>query len=304
MNIDVLWNKYSLPDYPNGKRSMSRSRFVQAIGEIISSPLDALVSLPAVQINEITHGDSLELTGCVPAKADLILEDMPYNTTACDWDKEPIDLQKYWETRLRLIKPTGVICLTASQPFTTDLIMSNRGMFKYEWIWKKNRVTNVFMGRKQPLKAHENICVFYNHQPTYNPQMEARAYNSHTKGEQVIEGRGIYEGSMIIAPAVKKGDLSLAKSVQEFKSVHTIGKDRTLHPTQKPVGLFEYLIRTYTNEGDLVFDGFGGSGTTAIAAYRTKRNFIVIEKDKRYFEIASKRLYQERNPLSTFDEAS
>lgn len=266
--------------------------------------VDALVSLPLIKVNEITHGDSLKLTGCVPAKADLILEDMPYNTTACDWDKEPIDLKRYWETRLELIKPTGVICLTASQPFASKLIASNYKMFKYEWIWEKTSCGSFQLAKIRPMKYHENILVFAKGKNTYNPIMqeaseasvERYGYNFNN-----IPARGLNH----IASGHYKPDLDrditkvYPRSVQRFKSIRN-----ALHPTQKPVGLFEYLIRTYTNEGELVFDGFGGSGTTAIAAYRTKRDFIVIEKDKKYFEIASKRLYQERNPLSTFDEAS
>ncbi len=269
-----------------------------------SFPVELPVSLPTIKINEITLGDSLELTCCVPAKADLILEDMPYNTTACDWDKEPIDLHKYWESRMKLIKPTGVICLTASQPFTSKLVMSNHKMFKYEIIWDKKKATNMLNAKHQPLRKHENILVFYSGKCTYNPQ---KILNP--KG---TEKRSLYkygrenEGGETVGKISKGGvsdeyeaDKLLPTSIYEFSK-----PNKPVHPTQKPVGLFEYLIRTYTNEGDLVFDGFGGSGTTAIAAHRTKRNFIVIEKDKKYFEIASKRLYQERNPLSNFDEAS
>lgn len=271
-------------------------------GQEVISPLDTLVSLPPIALNEITFGDSLELAGCVPAKADLILEDMPYNTTVCDWDKEPIDLKKYWESRMELIKPTGVICLTASQPFTSKLVFSNYQMFKYDWCWRKSNVSGFLNAKKRPLRQHEEILIFSKNTPRYFPQyfekQSIRKPQKTVKRENQVYGK--YEEGVYRTIADDKG---YPRSVIEFSTAYH-AREAGLHPTQKPVGLFEYLIRTYTNEGELVFDGFGGSGTTAIAAYRTKRNFIVIEKDKRYFEIASKRLYQERNPLSTFDEAS
>lgn len=263
-------------------------------------PVELPVSLPLVKVNEITHGDSLELTGCVPAKADLILEDMPYNMTACKWDKEPIDLKKYWESRMELIKPTGVICLTASQPFTSELVISNKNMFKYEWIWKKNVASNFMQYKFMPARIHENILIFASGKTTYNAIMENKNPKSLERMKYKFKDRKATEhyNNKTMEDTSNRQEQMYPTSVKKFN------REVGMHPTQKPVGLFEYLIRTYTNEGELVFDGFGGSGTTAIAAYRTKRNFIVIEKDKRYFEIASKRLYQERNPLSTFDEAS
>jgi len=267
--------------------------YLDLLDEIAKSSVDCQVSLPLIKVNEITHGDSLELTGCVPAKASLILEDMPYNTTACDWDKEPIDLKRYWGSRMELIKPTGVICLTASQPFTSKLVMSNYKMFKYEWIWKRDRASGFLNAKIMPMKEHESILIFMN-KLKYNPIMTI-GKPSHSIGKAIgtkVNG-GTYGDFNRIE---REGKEKYPKTILEFKRPHP-----PIHKTQKPVGLFEYLIRTYTNEGDLVFDGFGGSGTTAIAAYRTKRNFIVIEKDKRYFEIASKRLYQERNPLHAFE---
>lgn len=259
--------------------------------------VDALVSLPAIQINEITHGDSLELTGCVPAKADLILEDMPYNTTQNHWDKEPIDLKRYWESRMELIKPTGVIILTATQPFTSKLILSNTQMYRYDLIWYKALGTGHLNANKMPMRNHEHILVFYKKLPTYNPIMRVG----------IMRTKGSKKGNTTTNYGKFDGKETINNTYYPQSVIDITNGDRTKenqHPTQKPVGLFEYLIKTYTNEGELVFDGFGGSGTTAIAAYRTKRNFIVIEKDKKYFEIASKRLYQERNPLHNFDEAS
>jgi site-specific DNA-methyltransferase (adenine-specific) len=253
-------------------------------------PLEAEVGLPPLQLNEIYNDDSFELCKRVPAKTvDLILEDMPYNTTACEWDVK-IDLQLYWETRLRILKPTGVVVLTASQPFTTELIMSNMKMFKYEWIWEKTHPTQFAMVSKRPLKAHENILVFSYMQPTYNPQMRKGEPN-HSMGA-IVNGGEINSNSQIKTKAVQsqQSEMKYPKSVQKFANP----REKDMHETQKPVGLFEYLIRTYTNEGDLVFDGFGGSGTTAVAAHKSKRNFIVIEKEKKYFDLAKRRLDIER----------
>ena len=246
------------------------------------------------------NNDCLYVMPAIADKSvDMILADLPYGTTACKWDTI-IPFEPLWKEYKRIIKDNGAIVLTASQPFTSKLVMSNYKMFKYEWIWIKNRGSNFASVKKIPIKEHESCLVFYNSKITYNPIMQGR-----TGG-----------GKQRVTKPFKKTRSKISEHGVEVNGAEWLSEDRYpsswqkfncevgMHPTQKPVGLFEYLIRTYTNEGDLVFDGFGGSGTTAIAAHRTKRNFIVIEKDKRYFEIASKRLYQERNPLSTFDEAS
>lgn len=258
--------------------------------------VDALVGLPPLQLNEIYNDDSFKLIERVPAKTvDLILEDMPYNTTACEWDVK-IDLQLYWETRLRILKPTGVVILTGSQPFTTDLINSNRKMFKYEWIWDKDQGSNIMNAKKQPLKVHENVLIFYNTFGTYNPQMRvANKFNIRpvTDGKSNIYGRETNHSDDY------NNEARYPKSIYQYScNLKEVNKVNREHPTQKPVGLFEYLIRTYTNEGDLVFDGFGGSGTTAIAAHKAKRNFIVIEKEKKYFDLAKRRLDNERAQLT------
>jgi len=241
---------------------------------------------------EILLGDCLELMKNIPnGSIDMILADLPYQTTNLGWDIS-IDMEALWSEYYRTAKENAVIVLFGSQPYTSKLILSNIEDFKYEWIWHKNKVTNVLNAKKQPLKAHENILVFYRKQPTYNPIKEKRSENSHTKGEQIFEGKGIYEGKnkIMISPKVEKDSLSYPKSVKYFKSVHSIGKNKTLHPTQKPTELFEYLIKTYTNEGDLVLDNTAGSGTTAIACLNTNRQFIVMEKEKKYYDIILKRV--------------
>ena len=251
-------------------------------------------------IDCILHGDSFDLVKDIPDHSiDLILEDMPYNSTNCEWDVK-IDLELYWETRLRILKPTGVVILTASQPFTTDVIVSNRGMFKYELIWNKNMPTGAFNANKRPLKGHENILVFYDRQPVYNPIKTKRSEDELkrfmikpivTKIKNSVYGE--FERTVLGRDAIYK----MPDSKLFFDVVNGRNGDKEEHPTQKPVGLFEYLIRTYTNEGDLVFDGFGGSGTTAIAASKCNRHFIVIEKEKKYFDASQKRLTEFRSQL-------
>jgi site-specific DNA-methyltransferase (adenine-specific) len=269
------------------------------INESDNIPVDALVGLPPLQLNEIYNDDSFKLIERVPAKTvDVILEDMPYNTTACEWDVK-IDLELYWETRLRILKPTGVVILTGSQPFTTDLINSNRNMFKYEWIWDKVQPSGQLTAKYRPMKIHENVCIFYLDNPIYNRQFTKRDQQD----IRVNAIRNKNNQTNKVAYAHLNGvnnkyaddyDQTLVnpKTIIEFSKQPD--RNAFLHPTQKPVGLFEYLIRTYSNEGDLVFDGFGGSGTTAIAAHKCKRNFIVIEKEKKYFDLAVRRLDIER----------
>ena len=246
-------------------------------------------------------GDSFKfLEGCPPNVFDLILEDMPYNTTECEWDVK-IDLELYWETRLRILKPTGVIVLSGTQPFTTDLINSNRKMFKYCWVWDKGTAGNFVIAKIRPLQYHEDIIIFCNGKTIYNPVM---GYANKDKIRPVSSGRKSPEHTKIKSGMqIHSNDydnerrfpntiLDISKMGGECNPIHSI------HPTQKPVGLFEYLIRTYSNENDLVFDGFGGSGTTAVAAHKSKRNFIVIEKEQKYFDLATRRLDNERRQLS------
>ena len=235
-------------------------------------------------INTVLQGDCLELMKDIPDKSiDMILCDLPYGTTACKWDTI-IPFEPLWEQYKRIIKDNGAIVLTASQPFTSALVMSNIKMFKYEWIWNKNRGTGIFNAKKAPLKSHENVLVFYSKQPKYNPQMtEGEPYTA-KQGKQ-SDSFGLNTGKEIIT--INKGE-RYPLSSQYFISTN----GHNVHPTQKPVALFEYLIKTYTNEGDLVLDNCAGSGTTGVAARNTGRNFILMEKEQEYIDIINKRLSQ------------
>lgn len=227
---------------------------------------------------KLIHGDCLELMKEIPdASVDMILCDLPYGTTACAWD-QIIPFDAMWEQYRRLTKKNAAITLTSSQPFTTSLIVSNMGEFRYTWVWEKEQGVNFLLSKKQPMKVHEDVCVFYRAQPTYNPQM--------TPGRPYISGKGD-SGEVT-------GNITKTKTKNEGsrypRSIQAINRETGLHPTQKPVALMEYLIRTYTNEGDTVLDNCMGSGTTGVACVNTNRNFIGIEKDEKYFAIAQKRI--------------
>ena len=227
-----------------------------------------------MELNTIYQGDCLELMKDIPDKSiDRRLCDLPYGTTACKWDTI-IPFEPLWELYKRIIKDNGAIVLTASQPFTSALIMSNIEMFKYCCYWKK-RPVNFLNAKHQPLRNIEDIIVF--NTKKYNPQdlvhrvkINKRSNSTETNGAHGNENISEYTG-------------------YPTQLLEYIG-ERGLHPTQKPVPLFEYLIKTYTNEGDLVLDNCMGSGTTAIACINTGRNFIGIEKDEEYFNIAQKRV--------------
>mgnify|MGYP003440580027 FL=1 len=223
-------------------------------------------------------------------KVDLILADLPYGTTACKWDSI-LPFKDMWIEFERLIKPNGVIVLTASQPFTSALVMSNPKMFKYEWIWEKNRGTGFLTAKKIPLKIHENILVFYNKQPTYNPQKTMADENKIDK-RKTLNNLPFRKDTVTVKEGytrIRKADdgTRYPVSVQNFNNSNNVN---SLHPTQKPIDLMEYLIKTYTNEGDLVLDCCMGSGTTCLAAKRTGRSYIGIEQDEKYFKIAEQRL--------------
>jgi site-specific DNA-methyltransferase (adenine-specific) len=242
---------------------------------------------------EILLGDCLELMNDIPnGNIDMILADLPYGTTACKWDTI-IPFDKLWEQYERIIKPNGAIVLTASQPFTTELINSKRTLFRYEMIWAKNMPTGAFNANKMPMKSHENVLVFYKSLPTYNPQKTKRTEKElkrFMKEPIVTKIENSVYGSFDRTVLGRDAEMKNPNSLLLFDVVNGRSGDKQPHPTQKPVALFEYLIKTYTNEGDIVLDNCAGSGTTAIACLKTNRQFIVMEKEQKYYDIILKRV--------------
>ena len=229
-------------------------------------------------------GDCLELMKDIPDKSvDMILADLPYGTTASKWD-EIIPFEPLWEQYERITKDNGAIVLTASQPFTTKLIMSKSDWFRYTWVWNKKKPGNIFLAKKQPMKIHEDIVVFSKKPHFYNPQMVKRDKVRKSKNYGTGESFG---GTKEKEDKVYTYTHTYPKSIIEFSNARQKGK---VHPTQKPVELFEYLIKTYTNEGDTVLDNVMGSGSTGVACLNTNRSFIGIELDDKYFNIAKERL--------------
>ena len=241
-----------------------------------------------METNVCYQGDCLEVMKDIPDKSvDMILCDLPYGTTACRWDVV-IPFEPLWEQYKRIIKDNGAIVLFGSEPFSSALRMSNIKNYKYDWIWEKAIGANPLLCKKQPMKYHENISVFYKKQPTYNPQMtkgKLRNKKPEMFGNKTDENWG---GAMRDIKGIDNvNDLYYPRSYQYFSNANQ--KDK-LHPTQKPVALFEYLIKTYTNEGDLVLDNCAGSGTTGVACKNLNRNFILIEKDEKYCEVIKERV--------------
>jgi len=225
-----------------------------------------------------------------PKSIDMILCDLPYGTTQCKWDVI-IPFKDLWEQYERIIKDNGAIVLTSAQPFTSLLISSNIELFKYSWVWEKSKATGYLNSKRRPLVAHEDVLVFAKKQTKYNPQM--------VLGKPYYKGiahrpTDVYGEQKEILVENKDG-LRYPRTVQYFKTAESEG--RVYHPTQKPIALFEYLIKTYTDENDVVLDNCMGSGTTAIACKRTNRNYIGYEKDKKYFDIINERLlnFSEKN---------
>lgn len=235
--------------------------------------------------------DCLELLRTLPDNSvDLFLQDPPFNTTACKWEYDLIPLfPKLWEQWLRVGKENAAFIFMSAQPFTTDLINSNRKLFRYENIWNKGMGVNPQLANKMPMKSHENIVLFYRKLPTYNPQKrKGMPYKKKaTEGKYVGNTFKIKERVNYDNPSGDRLPLSIVDFKHESSRFATQnGQNR--HPTQKPIKLFEYLIKTYSNEDDIVFDGYLGSGTTALAAYNTNRNFIGSELDKTYFDSMKK----------------
>ena len=225
-------------------------------------------------------GDCLELLAAVPdASVDLVLTDLPYGTTANAWDI-PLPLDKLWTHWLRVAKPATPFVFTASQPFTTDLINSRRDLFRYCWVWDKTKGGGFVNAKKQPMKSHEDVVVFYRQQPTYNPQMEIR-------GKPRKKGGGKASPNTGVVPSVSFNNEYYPRSIITASTGSRVDK---FHPTQKPTELFEYLIRTYSNVDDVVLDCCAGAGTTAVAAEAAGCKWICMEKDESYAKQAIARI--------------
>ena len=229
----------------------------------------------------LMHGDCLEMMKLIPdGSVDMVLCDLPYGTTQNGWDSL-IPFDRLWAEYKRIGKENCAFVLTAQPPFDKVLGCSNLAMLKYEWIWEKTKATGHLNAKKQPMKAHENVLVFYGKQATYNPQ--------NTEGKPYIgSGGGSKNDNYGVFEAVREGSLDgsrYPRSVIQFAH-----ESKPVHPTQKPVALMEYFIRTYTNEGETVLDNTMGSGTTGVACVNTGRSFIGIERDEKYFDIAKSRI--------------
>ena len=232
---------------------------------------------------KLLNGDCLELMKQIEDKSiDMILCDLPYGTTACKWDTI-IPFEPLWEQYNRVIKDNGAIVLFGSEPFSSALRMSNIKSYKYDWVWDKVKPSTGLHAKIMPLKDYENILVFYKNKTIYNPQMsEAKE----RKDKPRVANNGEAFGGKEVLRQHENNGLSYPRAILTFSNAN---QNNRVHPTQKPVALFEYLIKTYTNENDLVLDNTMGSGTTCLAAKELNRNFIGIEKEPKYFKIACQR---------------
>lgn len=239
----------------------------------------------------LLNGDCLEIMQDIPDRSiDMILCDLPYGTTANKWDCV-IDICKLWYAYKRIIKENGAIILFCDEPFTSKLVSSNLKMFRYKWIWNKKRGSNFQNARFMPMKSHEEIAVFYKKKPVYNPQFWFSTPYKTKERKRNVEIQGIRGGSAasICTETISEDGRRYPLSILEFSR-----DGRRMHPTQKPVALLEYLIKTYTNEGETVLDNCMGSGSTGVACVNTGRKFIGMELDKKYFEIAKNRIDEAR----------
>jgi len=238
---------------------------------------------------DLRLGDCLDILPTLSGNSvDMVMVDLPYGTTACKWDSI-ISLDFLWKQYNRICKDDAAMVFTAAQPFTTTLASSNIDNFRYEWIWEKPQGTNPMNAKVMPLKSHENILVFYRSKPTYNPQMwYSTPYSGFSSDVSKI---GEVYGSQKSKHRDNPEGSRYPKTILKYK------QEKGLHPTQKPVGLMEYLIKTYTNEGDIVLDNTMGSGTTGVACMNCNRNFIGIESDKKYFDIAKERIEVGKLPI-------
>lgn len=254
---------------------------------------------------EIYKGDCLEVMKSIPDKSiDMILCDLPYAQTKNQWDTI-IPFDRLWEQYNRIIKDNGAIVLFANGMFTAELMMSNKKMWRYNLVWDKVLTSGFLNANRMPLRQHEDICVFYKKLPTYNPQ-KFEGKPNHSKGKPKENKNNNNYGTFNFVDNSKElGDMKHPTSIITVSKPHP---SKMLHPTQKPVDLLEFLIKTYTNEGELVLDNCMGSGSTGVACLNTNRKFIGIELDDKYFEIAENRLKEatekKEELLKVFDKSN
>ena len=248
-----------------------------------------------IEINKIYLEDCLiKLPEIDNESIDMILCDLPYGGTQNKWDII-IPFKPLWEQYERIIKKNGAIVLTASQPFTSLLVTSNLKLFRYELVWRKNKFSNFLDANRKPLKQHENILVFYKKLPIYNPQYTISKPYERWNTNKSVENQTNYGKHKPNHP--KSDGKRYPISVLDFDR-----EERPLHPTQKPVELFKYLIKTYSNEGDLILDNASGVGTTGISCLETNRNYILIEKEKKFYDISIERIKKwHENKKNIFD---
>ena len=247
---------------------------------------------------KLYNGDCLEIMKDIPdGSIDMILCDLPYGQTARNkWDTV-IPFDALWEHYKRIIKDNGAVVLFANGMFTSDLMQSNKSMWKYNLVWDKVLPSGFLNAKKMPMRRHEDICIFYKKPPTYNPQM-TEGEKCHSKGKAAgqsqdsLSDRNTNYRDYIVVET--EGNMKYPTSIQKFQKPHP---STSVHPTQKPVTLLEYLIKTYTNEGDIVLDNCMGSGSTGVACINTNRNFIGIELDENYFNIAQNRINDAKEQL-------
>lgn len=243
--------------------------------------------LGSIELNRIYQMDCLEGMKLIPdGSIDMILCDLPYGATQNTWDSI-IPLTQLWNEYQRIIKENGAIVLTAMQPFTSKLVLSNENLFRYSLVWEKESPSNPLEANKRVMRFHEDILVFYKKLPTYNPQKEQREEkNKRNNKKDTSHHSESYVGSFTKGDGTK--DFRYPSSVRKVNTVR--GGEKVKHPTQKPVKLFEWLIRTFTNENEIVLDNCMGSGTSAVAALKCGRNFIGFETEAKYIEIANIRI--------------
>lgn len=245
-----------------------------------------------IELNRIYNEDCLEGMKRIPDKSiDCIICDLPYGTTACKWDTI-IPFEKIWEQYNRIIKDNGAICLFAAEPFASYLRLSNINYYRYDWIWDKNILQVNLMQKKQPLRQHELICIFYKKQCTYNPLMHTNRLSRSFVGKIRKSNKmsDNYGQQYDYISNIHNDSKSYPRSIITQTSVIGNSNEKVAHPTQKPIALIEYLIKTYSNEGETILDNCMGSGTTAIACINTKRNYIGFEINKEYYDLSVQRL--------------